>query len=67
MGADWDGVPSMPYDMDDVSALPRLTLGLLERGHSEQTVRKLLGENLLRAMESVERVAAEMNPEASGS
>ena len=33
IGADWDGVPSMPYEMDDVSALPRLTLGLLERGH----------------------------------
>jgi membrane dipeptidase len=60
IGADWDGVPSMPYGMDDVTGLPRLTLGLLERGHSEETVRKLLGENLLRAMESVERVAAEL-------
>ena len=64
MGADWDGVPSLPYGMDDVSALPRLTLGLLERGHSEGTVRKLLGENLLRAMESVEQVASELKSRA---
>ncbi len=65
IGADWDGVPSMPYGMDDVSALPRLTLGLLERGHSEGTVRKLLGENLLRVMESVEQVAGELKSGAA--
>jgi membrane dipeptidase len=59
LGADWDGVPSMPVDMDEVSALPRLTLGLLRRGHDEETVRNVLGENLLRAMEAVEDAARE--------
>jgi len=58
IGADWDGVPSMPRAMDDVSELPRLTRGLLARGHSEETVRKVLGENLLRVMEVVEAVSA---------
>ncbi len=57
LGADWDGVGSMPEGMDDVSQLPELTRGLLERGHSPETVRKILGENLLRVMEDVERVA----------
>ncbi len=57
MGADWDGVPSMPRDMQDVSDLPNLTRGLLERGHSPETVRKVLGENLLRVMAEVESVA----------
>jgi membrane dipeptidase len=57
LGADWDGVPSMPRGMDDVSALPALTLGLLQRGHDEPTVRKVLGENLLRAMGQVEETA----------
>jgi membrane dipeptidase len=57
IGADWDGVPSMPRDMEDITQLPRITRGLLERGHSEETVRKVLGENLLRVMSRVEEVA----------
>jgi len=59
LGADWDGVASMPIDMEDVSQLPNLTRGLLERGHSPETVRKVLGENLLRVMAEVEQVAAQ--------
>ncbi len=60
IGADWDGVASMPIGMEDVSQLPNLTRGLLERGHSPQTIRKVLGENLLRVMAQVEAVAAEL-------
>jgi membrane dipeptidase len=54
LGADWDGVPSMPRGMEDVSHLPALTRGLLERGHSPEVVRKVLGENLLRVLSEVE-------------
>lgn len=57
LGADWDGVASMPEGMEDVSRLPALTQGLLARGHSPEVVRKVLGENLLRVMREVERVA----------
>ncbi|MEE2673324.1 MAG: dipeptidase [Myxococcota bacterium] len=57
IGADWDGVPSMPSGMDDISALPRLTEGLLARGQSPEIVRKVLGENLLRVMGEVEVIA----------
>jgi len=60
IGGDWDGVPSLPSGMDDISKLPRLTRALLERGHSEETVRKVLGENLLRVLGEAERVAAEL-------
>lgn len=64
IGADWDGVPSMPRGMEDVSYLPALTEGLLARGHSHETVRKVLGENVLRALEAAEQVAAEIRREA---
>ena len=57
IGADWDGVASMPIGMEDVSHLPSLTEGLLERGHSRETVTKVLGENLLRVMGAVESVS----------
>lgn len=63
IGADWDGVPSMPVGMEDVSKLPALTRGLLARGHSEQTVRKVLGLNLLRVMAEAEAVAARLRAE----
>jgi membrane dipeptidase len=51
IGADMDGVPSMPVGLEDVSRLPRLTVELRRRGHSAETVRKVLGANLLRVME----------------
>jgi membrane dipeptidase len=57
IGADWDGVPSMPRGMEDVSRLPALTRELLLRGHPPEVVRKVLGENLLRVMERVEAVS----------
>ncbi len=66
IGGDWDGVPSMPEGMDDVSFLPALTRGLLARGHAPETVRKVLGENLLRVLEAAERVAADLAREQGG-
>ena len=63
LGADWDGVVSMPMGMEDVAKLPDLTAGLLARGHSPETVRKVLGENVLRVLEEAERVAAAIQTE----
>jgi len=63
LGADWDGVASMPIGLEEISALPSLTEGLLARGHSPETVRKVLGENLLRVLEAAEDVAREMRGE----
>jgi membrane dipeptidase len=58
LGSDFDGAV-MPEGMDDVTHLPRITEGLLRRGHREEDVRKILGENLLRVMAEAERVAAQ--------
>jgi len=58
LGADWDGVSFLPEGMEDCSKLPYVTLELLRRGHSETTIRKVLGENTLRLMADVEGAAA---------
>lgn len=58
LGADWDGVPEMPGGLEDVSKVPWITEELLRRGHSEKTVKKVMGGNLLRVMGAVEKVAA---------
>jgi membrane dipeptidase len=44
--------------MEDISKLPNITYELLRRGYSEGDVRKILGENFLRAFAQAERVAA---------
>ena len=55
IGSDYDGVSSVPIGMDDISRLPNLTHGLLERGHDENTVTKMLGANNLRLFKQVLR------------
>jgi membrane dipeptidase len=47
----------MPYGMEDVSSLPKLTTALLERGYSPDDVRGILGGNVLRLMDKVEAAA----------
>jgi membrane dipeptidase len=58
IGSDYDGVgDSLPVGLKDVSSYPNLIEGLLRRGYSEEDIRKILGENLLRVWREVEDVA----------
>ncbi|HVF48734.1 MAG TPA: membrane dipeptidase [Pyrinomonadaceae bacterium] len=66
LGSDFDGVPSLPVGMEDIAQLPKITYELLRRGYSEKDVRKILGENLLRAFSEVERVARASSRSVSG-
>ncbi len=55
IGSDYEGVgDSLPVGLKDVSSYPNLIKGLLEREYSEDDVRKILGENLLRVWAEVE-------------
>jgi membrane dipeptidase len=54
IGSDFDGVSGfLPAGMDDVTRLPLIAQGLLDRGYSESDVKKILGGNMLRVMERV--------------
>jgi membrane dipeptidase len=57
LGSDFDGA-TMPIGMEDATMLPKITDALLKKGYSEQDVEKILGGNLLRVMEAVEKAAA---------
>ena len=61
IGSDFDGISSLPVGMEDISKLPNLTYELLKRGYSEKDVRKILGENFLRAFADAERVSKSMS------
>ena len=56
LGSDFDGA-TMPLGMEDASKLPKITDALLKKGYSEQDIEKILGGNILRVMEAVERAA----------
>ena len=58
IGSDYDGVgDSLPINLKDVSDFPNLVEGLLERGYSENDIKKILNENVLRVWREVEAVA----------
>jgi membrane dipeptidase len=60
LGSDYDGIPSVPKQLEDVSCYPYITQELLNRGYSKEDIIKILGGNLLRVMRRVEEVAREM-------
>jgi membrane dipeptidase len=65
LGADWDGVSGQtPQGIDSVADLPKITQALLDRGYSDDDIRKILGVNLLRVFRDAERVSREMQAQA---
>jgi len=58
LGADFDGIGSLPEGMTGVDAYPRILAALMDAGWTEADIRKIAGENLLRVMRAVEATAA---------
>ena len=63
LGSDFDGITTVPQNLEDVSKFPLLTAELLRRGYSKDDLRKILGQNVLRVMRQVEQVAARLQKE----
>ncbi|HLF84129.1 MAG TPA: dipeptidase [Blastocatellia bacterium] len=59
LGSDFDG-GSMPVGMEDCTQLPKITEALLRKGYSAADIKKILGENTLRLLSEVERVAKQL-------
>ena len=49
---------SLPVGLKDVSQYPNLIAELLRRGYKEADIAKIMGGNVLRVMEAVEKFAA---------
>lgn len=56
IGSDYDGVPYLPEGMKGAEDLILVTYEMLKRGYTEPEVRKVLGENFMRAFEQAEKV-----------
>lgn len=57
IGSDYDGVPFLPEGMKGAEDLILVTYEMVKRGYTEQEIRKVLGENFLRAFAQAEKVA----------
>jgi membrane dipeptidase len=53
LGSDFDGIPSTPIGLEDVSKMPYVSRELINRGYNETEIKKILGENHLRLIKEV--------------
>ena len=67
IGGDFDGIDEVVRGLEDVSTYPALFAELARRGWTEAELRQLAGENILRAREQAERVAARLQRERAPS
>lgn len=63
IGGDYDGIPTLPLGLEDVSTYPDLFAELLMRGYSEEDLRKIAGLNMLRVMRGAEEVSERLRNE----
>jgi membrane dipeptidase len=63
IGGDFDGISSTPVGLEDVSTYPALFVELSRRGWSEEDLRKLAGENVLRVLREAEETARRLQRE----
>jgi membrane dipeptidase len=66
LGSDFDGADDLfPEGMEDISKIPNLVRGLMERGFSDEDILKIVGGNTLRVMREVEQVSRKMQAESA--
>ena len=60
IGSDFDGIDTTPEGLEDVSKFPELFAELIRRGWSDGDLKKLAGQNVLRALRGAEATAARL-------
>jgi membrane dipeptidase len=60
IGTDFDGIPTVPEGLEDVTKYPDLIAELLRQGVSNVDAAKVVGGNLLRVWKDVDTVAARL-------
>lgn len=60
IGSDFDGIGTVPVQLEDVSTYPYITQEMLNRGYSADQIHKVMGGNILRVFREAEQVAKSM-------
>ncbi|MEO6120375.1 MAG: dipeptidase [Terriglobales bacterium] len=63
LGSDFDGVNSLPAEMDSAADLPKITAEMMKRGYTAADMKKILGGNLMRVFKQVEAMSRQMKAE----
>ena len=58
IGGDYDGMPTGPIGMEDVTGYPALFAELARRGYSQEDLEKIASRNMMRVMREAEAYAA---------
>ena len=58
IGGDYDGMPTGPIGMEDVTGYPALFVELAKRGYSQEDLEKIASRNMMRVMRDAEIYAA---------
>ena len=58
IGGDYDGMPTGPIGMEDVTGYPALFAELAQRGYSQENLEKIASRNMMRVMREAEAYAA---------
>lgn len=64
IGGDYDGIPSGPVGMEDVSGYPALFTELARRGYSQADLEKIASRNMMRVLRAAEAYAASQSDTA---
>jgi len=67
IGSDLDGITTTIVGLEDVSKFPMLLAELARRGWTDQDLRKLAGENVLRVLKTAEQVSARLKKQRPAS
>ncbi|HLR97083.1 MAG TPA: dipeptidase [Jiangellaceae bacterium] len=67
IGADYDGISTVPEGLEDVSTYPNLFAELIRRGYSRRELKQIAGMNALRAIRDNEDVSARLRSEREAS
>lgn len=58
IGSDYDGIGTVPVQLEDVATYPLITQEMLNRGYTAADIHKIMGQNVMRVFRQAERVAA---------
>ena len=65
LGSDFDGIPIVPRQLEDVSTYPAITQELLNRGYTAAEIHQIMSGNILRIMRAAEKISHQMEPKGT--